>query len=85
MSPDGLFAHNKAEYIILTAVPLQHSVHDLPSVLSYMYSGCLVAMVLCIYGLHLIVLLIFSRESKFYDSISFTGIFESQFYLIQFS
>jgi len=84
MSPDGLFAH-KAEYVIITAVPLQHCVHDLPSVLRYMYSSRLVATFLCIYGLHLIVLLIFNSKSKFYDSISFTGIFESQFYLIQFS
>jgi len=85
MSSDGLFAHKKAEYIIFTAVPLLHCVHDIPSMLRCMYSGHLVAMILYIYGLHLIVLLIFNRESKFYDSISFTGIFHSQFYLSQFS
>ena len=71
--------------VILTALPLQHSVRDLPSMLRYMYIGCLVVMDLCIYSLHLMVLLIFNKEYKFYDSRDFTGIFESQFYLIQFS
>jgi len=31
------------------------------------------------------VLLILNKESKFYDSRDFTGIVESQFYLIEFS
>jgi len=83
--PDGFFAHNKAEYIILTALPLQHCVRNLPSMLGYIYIGCLVGKDLCIYGLHLMVLLILNKESKFYDSRDFTGIVESQFYLIQFS
>jgi hypothetical protein len=85
MSPDGFFAHNKAEYVVLSAFPLQHCVRDLPSVLRYMYIGCPVGIVFCIYGLHLMVLLKFNKESKFYDSRDFTGIFESQFYLIQYS
>ena len=49
--------------------------------LRYMYTGCLVGMDLCIYSLHLMVLLIFNKESKFmipeilqeFLSLSFTS------------
>ena len=68
MSPDDCFAHSKAEYVILTALPLKHCIHEHPSVLHYMYTGCLVGMVLGIHSVHLMVLLIFNREFKFYDS-----------------
>ena len=70
-SPDDFFAHKKAEYVILTALSLQHCVSDLHSMLRCMYIGCLVGMDLCIYSLHLMVLLIFNKESKFYDSYRF--------------
>lgn len=75
------FPHNKAEYVILTTFSLQHCVCELPSMLHYTYIGCLVGMVLCTYGLHLMVLLIFNKELKFYDSRDFTGILGLSFTL----
>jgi hypothetical protein len=72
--PDGFFAHNKAEHIILTALLPQHCVCELRSVLRSTYVGCLVGMVLCTFSLHLMVLLIFIKEFKFYDFRDFTGI-----------